>query len=148
VASLFVLKMIGEKQMNQLADKETDAPILEMSRLAALRSFQMPGEPDLVIELFDVFLQNASKHLSTLAEAWRELDVQKLKKGAHAFKSGARTLGAVRLGDSCDSLEEICTAAAEDKIPESIEKINREYQLLVAEIERARKLLAKLPSAT
>ncbi len=124
--------------MSQSPGKVGTEPVLEMSRLAELRAIQLPGEPDLVIELFDVFLQSSTKHLTGLTELWRARDLEKLQKEAHAFKSGARTLGAVRLGNACWSLEELCSSGTEAGVEDLVEKIRAEYQLLVAEIERVR----------
>jgi len=131
---------LGENQMSQSAGNAATEPVLEMNRLVELRTIQIPGEQDLVAKLFDLFLRTSTKHLAGLAQLGRERDLKNLQEEAHAFKSGARTLGAVRLGNACRSLEEICVAATESEVPAAIEMILHEYQLLVAEMERVRKL--------
>jgi two-component system sensor histidine kinase/response regulator len=73
--------------------------------LARIREVQIPGEPDLVIEMIESFLAATPGHLAQMTEAVTRGDADKLGAAAHSVKSGAAYLGAHALQHLCLELE-------------------------------------------
>jgi CheY-like chemotaxis protein len=61
--------------------------------------------PDLHQRLLDKFLSNAVTLAQTIAVAAQAGDAQQAAFAAHTFKSSARTVGALQLGDLCEQIE-------------------------------------------
>ena len=75
-----------------------DAEVLEM-----LESLQEPGEPDLIVELITLFLEDTPDRLAELGV--RPLDAGHVARVAHAVKGSAGNLGAMVLQDCASALE-------------------------------------------
>jgi len=76
--------------------------------LAALRGFeeiQAEGEPDLVVELIDLYLEDAPRKLAIMLEAAAGADAESLRRAAHSLKGSSASLGAFGMAALCAELE-------------------------------------------
>jgi HPt (histidine-containing phosphotransfer) domain-containing protein len=76
--------------------------------LAALRGFeeiQAEGEPDLVVELIDLYLEDAPRKLAVMLEAAAGADEEFLRRAAHSLKGSSASLGAFGMASLCAELE-------------------------------------------
>ena len=76
--------------------------------LAALRGFeaiQAEGEPDLVVELIDLYLEDAPRKLAVMLEAAAGADEESLRRAAHSLKGSSASLGAFGAASLCAELE-------------------------------------------
>lgn len=78
---------------------------LNPAALEELRQLQEEGDHSLTIELIDVFVSSAQDRVRDIGSFVSAGDAEKASKAAHNFKSGARTLGAEKLGALCEELE-------------------------------------------
>jgi HPt (histidine-containing phosphotransfer) domain-containing protein len=88
------------------AGADTAAP--EAVDLAALRGFeeiQAEGEPDLVVELIDLYLEDAPRKLALMLEAAAGADEESLRRAAHSLKGSSASLGAFGAASLCAELE-------------------------------------------
>jgi HPt (histidine-containing phosphotransfer) domain-containing protein len=72
--------------------------------LANLRDV-LDGDPDLLNELIDLFLNDAPALMSTLHEAVERQDAESLTQTAHSLKGSASNLGARGMAAVCANLE-------------------------------------------
>ncbi len=76
--------------------------------LAVLRGFedaQIEGEPDLIIELIDLYLADAPNKLTAMRQAVTKTDEQSLKQAAHSLMGSSASLGACRMASLCEEIE-------------------------------------------
>ena len=80
--------------------------------------------PDMIVELIEIFLEDAPRILVTLEKGWVNRDAEMLRTAAHTLKSGSANLGAMQLSILCKELEEIGRSGnlefAADKIDQAI----------------------------
>ncbi|MEM6789520.1 MAG: ATP-binding protein [Myxococcota bacterium] len=70
----------------------------------AVQRLQAMGDGTLE-ELMAMFIDTTEQRLASIREAGRRGDAETLRAEAHALKSGARQLGAMRLGDRLEEIE-------------------------------------------
>ena len=86
---------------------EINSEAIDRSILAKLRELQDEGEPDIVIELSDLFFTHAPVKIEAIKEALKGGDAKALHVAAHGLKSSSSYLGATRLSSLSKKLEEI-----------------------------------------
>jgi HPt (histidine-containing phosphotransfer) domain-containing protein len=115
-------------------------PIFNAQVLEDIESLQMPGESDIVAEIFQTFIGTSAQRLSKFLELTKNGDLKPLSKEAHAFKSSARTIGAQRLGNLLQQLESKPEQwqGQENLLP----RIQEEVAVVIAEIKKMKPALA------
>ena len=78
---------------------------VDMEVLMSLQDAQMEGEPDLVVELIDLYLEDASAKLAAMREAIARTDEASLRRAAHSLRGSSANLGARRMAAICGELE-------------------------------------------
>ena len=73
--------------------------------LATLRELQEEGEPDILGELFDLFLQDTPTRLRAMREAVKLEDNEAVQRIAHSLKGSSANLGAQQMAAMCEDLE-------------------------------------------
>ncbi len=95
-----------------LADRATQhalEEIIDPVVIAGLRQLRMPGKPDPLAELIDLFLQEAPAQLQALEKAVAQNDPSSLARTFSAtttLKGSASNLGARNLAALCDEIEQ------------------------------------------
>jgi two-component system sensor histidine kinase/response regulator len=103
-----VLKSVLDKWIDGglVSIVETDKPIpasvsLHYPTLHDIAS----GDPSLIASLLETFRHMAAESMADMQRSLNAGDGRQLAEQAHKFKSSARTVGALRLGDLCEALE-------------------------------------------
>jgi HPt (histidine-containing phosphotransfer) domain-containing protein len=91
----------------QTAVPEAFGSAVDQSVLAGYEMIQLDGEPDLVIELIDLYLEDAPRRLSAMQEAAAHRDWQSVKREAHSLRGSSGSVGAVQVAQACVEIEEI-----------------------------------------
>lgn len=86
-----------------------DAPAeaVDMATLTSLEEAQTDGEADLVVELIDLYLEDAAAKMGGLREALAKSDETMLRRLAHCLRGSSGNLGARRMAALCAELEHI-----------------------------------------
>lgn len=98
-------------------DSSTQVEVVDDSVLESYRGLQEEGEPDLVTELIDIFLDDLPSRLAAIRSAVDLGDPKAIRLAAHSLKGGAASIGAARLAALSAALEaqgrsgEVATAA-------------------------------------
>jgi two-component system, sensor histidine kinase and response regulator len=115
-------------------------PPLDPAVLETLRSLQEEGEPDLLAELAEMFLDDAALQLEGLREAIGEADAQKVRGISHALKGSSGNMGATRVSEVCAELEMAGESGDLAAAPGLLERLEEELSLarpaLEAEVAR------------
>lgn len=78
---------------------------VDLKVLTSFEEVQMEGEPDLIVELIDLYLEDAPRRIAALREALAAMDESGLKRAAHTLKGSSANLGARRVAELCSQLE-------------------------------------------
>jgi HPt (histidine-containing phosphotransfer) domain-containing protein len=89
-----------------------DAPVttaegVDMAMLTSFDEAQIDGEPDLVVELIELYLEDAAAKMGGLREALAKSDETTLRRLAHCLRGSSGNLGAHRMAALCEELEQI-----------------------------------------
>jgi len=98
---------------------EVDEPALDSSVLARLADEEQGGDRAFVVELIDLFLEQAAPLLAGLRAAAASGDTRTIARMAHGLQSSAGNLGARRLQRLCADAEAALRDALDDGAPPS-----------------------------
>lgn len=109
-------------------DKKSEAPTLNPGPLQNFANAGNPFSLGLAYQLVDTYERDSSKTIESLAQAILEKDVTKIKKLSHTLKGSSRNIGAERMGDLAEHLEDaISTEGAEVLINSVVRGIHAEF---------------------
>ncbi len=94
----------------QATPPKTSAPnvcsnTISAEKLAEVSALQEDGEPDLLVEVIDLFLLNAPTKVEALRQGILAQDSTEIKHAAHALRGDAAHFGAAALVSACALLE-------------------------------------------
>jgi HPt (histidine-containing phosphotransfer) domain-containing protein len=129
---------------------DTDSNAVDMAALAELEAAQVEGEPDLVVELIDLYLEDSSDKLVAICEAIDKTDEESLKHATHGLRGSSASLGAHRVAALCGELEQIGLSVSLDRVESLLIRLEQACELVrqVFSSERRRRLYAYSPMAT
>jgi len=85
--------------------QKKEASVLEERPLANIRAMQIPGTPNLLIKIINLYLSSSPTLLANIHDAITQDDSLALQEAAHSLKSSSANLGANQLAGVCRSLE-------------------------------------------
>ena len=100
------------------------------------------GGSGFVIEMIELFLENAPRRLDAARQAYDREDAAALHRAVHSLKSTAANLGARSLQATAESAESRARSEDMDAIPPLLDDLERDYEeareALEAERDRLR----------
>jgi CheY-like chemotaxis protein len=96
------------------------------------------GEPELLAELIDSFLEEAPPLLSKMHQALEKGDPAGLRVAAHTIKSSANDFGATTLAELCQTLEDMGKSGTLDGAAELGAQVDVEYERVKVALEQTR----------
>lgn len=103
-------------------DDVTDA--LDQSVLSGLREL---GDQQLLAELAELFLEDATNHLEALREAIEDDDPPSVVRVAHTLKGTCGSMGALRMSAICAELEDVGHSRELERTPVLVERLGAEF---------------------
>jgi len=99
-----------------------------------LSQLQMPGQPDIYLELVQVFIETSNEFVVKLKKALTTANAKGASDIGHSWKSSAAAVGAEILSELCKEMEEMAKFPQEDPtaLDQLGEKIADEYTQLKA----------------
>ncbi|WP_305572022.1 Hpt domain-containing protein [Humidesulfovibrio sp.] len=107
--------------------KDTRPPI-NAEWLARMRA----TKPDLLRELFAMYLADEPKRLAALCDAVAKGDLELMRYQAHSLKGAAATMGMERLCDACRELEDAARIGFGEALSQSCANVEREAEAVFA----------------
>lgn len=92
---------------DKMSVNHEDSGDIDLSTLTAFQVMQSAGEPDLVVELIDLYLKDGTERLQQIKHAAVTGDRTLLKKAAHTLKGSSGSLGFHQILELCERLERI-----------------------------------------
>jgi len=116
------------------ADAAISIEAIDQTVLAALAEAQEEGEPDLIVELIDLYLEDAPQWVEAIRAAVAQADAASIKGAAHTLKGSSGSVGVCQVAEICKLFEQTDF----DSLAARGETL---MQLLDREFERARAAL-------
>jgi CheY-like chemotaxis protein len=129
--------MEQEADRTGAAQTMVDHRVLDPTALETLLEI-VGGEPALLRELIDSFLEEAPPLVDTLRQALEQGDAAKLRRAAHTIKSSSNDFGATTLAEFCQELETMGKAGTLDGAAELVTQVEKEYEQARVELEAVR----------
>jgi HPt (histidine-containing phosphotransfer) domain-containing protein len=86
-------------------NQESQAEEINLAALAAFGEMNTAGEPDVVLELIDLYLTDGPERVTQIKHAEVTSDRILLKKAVHTFKGSSGSLGFHQIVELCEQLE-------------------------------------------
>jgi two-component system, sensor histidine kinase and response regulator len=107
--------------------------------LLGLRAYRIPGEPDPVTRLIDLFLRDAPARVGRIRAALQAQDAEAVREVAHALKGSAGTLGAHKMEELCADLEDQGASGSLEGASTVVEALEAALARARAELEALRR---------
>ena len=91
----------------ELQNNCTASLTVDLSVLTNFDEAQSDGEPDLIVELIDLYLEEASKLLAGMREAIAKKDELSIKQAAHSLRGSSGNLGILQMAVMCREVEQM-----------------------------------------
>jgi len=79
--------------------------VLDMSVVEELLSFSDDGDPELLLDLIQMFLDDGPEKVRAVHEGVLAGDFDKMERAAHSLKGSSGNLGAHLLQDTCEKIQ-------------------------------------------
>jgi len=79
--------------------------VLDMSVVEELLSFSDDGDPELLLDLIQMFLDDGPEKVRAVQEGLMAGDFDKMERAAHSLKGSSGNLGAHLLQDTCEKIQ-------------------------------------------
>ena len=93
---------------------------LDMEVVQELLDLGDGGDPELLVDLIEVFLEDGPAKVQTIMDGLEEGDLDKVERAAHSLKDSSRNLGAVDLQDSAELFQVASREKATDRLQDSV----------------------------
>ena len=115
---------------------------VDMAVLLSFEELQQANETDLLVELIELYLEDAPVKIAALRQSMTTADIETFKHAAHNLKGSSGTLGVRQLALVCEELECLAEAGLTPGANELLERLDEEFvrvrDVLTAEIHRRR----------
>ena len=126
--------------------EQTVEPIeeaIDMSILNSLRELQEDDEPDLVVELIELYNNDTRTRLAEMRTALQNRDAQALQSIAHSLKGSSGNLGIRRMAGICVELEESVKSKDWDEIGKKVSRLESEFSGVRELLEREGRMVTQ-----
>jgi HPt (histidine-containing phosphotransfer) domain-containing protein len=116
---------------------EPESSVLDLAVMANIRSLGGPGEPDVYMEVAQLFLADVPIHLAALGAAIAARNVELVERTAHRLRGGALEMGALRMAPLCAAIEHAARDGSLEHAAARAESLDREFAATRAALEQA-----------
>lgn len=111
-------------------------PVLDLAVLNTLRQLTVPGEPDVLVEVLKLFLEEVPVRMGRLRNAWAAGNIEEVHRAAHSLKGSAGNIGAHGMFEICKQLDGIGKTAGLAAAGPLIDALDTEFGKVEEEIRR------------
>ena len=113
--------------------------VLDPGTLESLRELQEDGDDDLLVQLIDLFLEDAPRRIAGMRDAIAREDWAALTAFAHSLRGSCGSLGALRLAELCARLENVGRVGGGRPDAELVyRELEGQYRLVLEALQRER----------
>jgi HPt (histidine-containing phosphotransfer) domain-containing protein len=134
---------IDPLQRTALCGMETVVDVCEsvdLNVLLSLEETQLEGEPDLIVELIDLYRNEGSRLIEVMKKGLEDADKPAIKRAAHSLRGSSSNLGILQMALICQEMEKSECSEALPFLQELLLSLEREFakvdNILLAERQR------------
>jgi HPt (histidine-containing phosphotransfer) domain-containing protein len=133
----------GPCPLKRTSALDSTEEVVDLAVLLSLEGAQVEGEPDLVVELIDLYAEDAPRRLAAIQGALAVRDLTALRRAAHALKGSSASLGARQVEILCEKLERLPSQEMLQRGAMLLACLEREFERAQSAFadERGRRLL-------
>lgn len=112
---------------------------LNMDVIDELLALSDEGDPELLIDLIQMFLADGPTKLDAIMRGIQAQDWEQVERAAHALKGSSGNLGAIHVQDDCDLIQNACRQEqAQDvrRCAQALEQHFRDADLALRDVMR------------
>ena len=112
---------------------------VDLAILASFGEAQEQGEPDFVVELIDLYLEEGPRFFNSIRDGLANNDWLSAKRAAHSLRGSSSNLGIVQMSLIAGALEQLTTnqdASAAELLQGLEDEFTRVEEILLAERQR------------
>jgi HPt (histidine-containing phosphotransfer) domain-containing protein len=113
-----------------------DLPVLDPAVVSGLRQLTLPGEPDVLIQVFNLFLDEVPRRIDRLRNASAAGNIEEVHRVLHSLKGSAGNVGARRFYEVCRQLDASGTPGGLPDAAALMAALGVEFGKVEAEIRR------------
>lgn len=102
----------------------TQSDAIDPTVIDELRSLSAPGEPALLDELIEIYVDEAPREVAAMRSAIASGDAEALGQVAHRFTSGGGSTGAMRVMELTEQLQSLGRSGTTDGAAELTESLD------------------------
>ena len=110
--------------------------VLDPDVVESLRQLTPPGEPDVLGEVLQLFLDEVPKKIDVLRSAMASGDAANVQRTAHSLKGSSGNIGARAMHDVCRQLDDRAKSAELWRLQPLVDSLTVEYKKVEVEIRR------------
>ena len=122
--------------------------IIEQYLDIAAFSQRVDGDTELIIELYQLFLEDSKKLIAIIADSVKRKDAETLRASAHTLKGSAAAISAWALQDISSELENMAIANNLSNARTTRDKLLHCHEMTTAEIKSALEKLSRAPAVS
>jgi HPt (histidine-containing phosphotransfer) domain-containing protein len=117
----------------------TELATVDLAVLASYEEAQIEGEPDFVVELIDLYLDEVPRLFDSIHTAIQTNDATIAKRAAHSLRGSSANLGVLQIAAIADELEHLespCGTSAAQLLQSLENEFRRVKEILSAERQK------------
>ena len=118
-----------------VSEEVADPPVLDGAVLENLRNLQEEGEPDILAEFVQLFLEDAPLLVETAHRAAASGDASTVEYVGHTLQGSCNTMGVLRMAGVCRELKEAGISGDLEHAPRLVERLASEFEDARAALE-------------
>lgn len=99
--------------------------ILDTQVLDELLALCDGGDPELLLDLVDMFLTDVPSKVTSILEGMAAQDFTKVEHAAHALKGTSGSLGATHVMRECEAIQNACRSREHASIPTHVDQLRK-----------------------
>ena len=117
-------------------------PAVDLALLASYEEIQLDGEPDLIVELIDLYLEDTPRRVAVMRASVTTRNWLSVKREAHSLRGSSGNLGGLRMARICEELEGTECGDSSSSIAALLNCLEQELERVVCtfQAERQRRL--------
>ena len=114
--------------LTRTSASDTISDAVDMAVLQSFEDAQGEGEPDLIVELIDLYLEDTPHRVADIREALAKTDGLSLGRAAHGLKGSSASLGATQVAAICEELELKAHNVPFQEVATIVTRLEREFE--------------------
>ena len=111
-----------------VGDDENAGATVDLAVLSGYQDIQGAGQPDLIVELIDLYIKDAPRRLALMRQALATGNWLSLKREAHSLRGSSGNLGILRVGPICDELERAVSSEESPSVELLLDGLEQELE--------------------